>query len=255
MRKSALAIFAVGFALVGANALAQQPEPQPAPPMPYKQVPVTLPKPFNEPSFDAFRQQLATIAQKQDRAALARIVVARGFFWVPEGQDIADKAKSGIDNLAKAIGLEGANATGWDALALYAKETTADPDADHKGVICSPGEPTFDDKAAMELAAATKTDPAEWGYPARDKIEVRSGPEANAPVTERLGLHLVRVYPDDSPLGAVHGDVIRIVTPSGKLGFIPTDLILPLATDQLCYLKEGNAWKIAGVIGGVMPGQ
>jgi hypothetical protein len=31
---------------------------------------------------------------------------------------------------------------------------------------------------------------------------------------------------------------------------VPTDSILPLATDQLCYVKEGNAWKIAGVFGG-----
>jgi len=74
-------------------------------------------------------------------------------------------------------------------------------------------------------------------------------------VTEKLGLHLVRAYPDDSPTGAVHGDVLRIVTPSGKLGYIAVDALLPLATDQLCYVKEGNAWKIAGVLGGGTPGQ
>jgi hypothetical protein len=51
----------------------------------------------------------------------------------------------------------------------------------------------------------------------------------------------------------VNADMIRIVTPSGKLAFIPTDALLPLASDQVCYIKEGAAWKIAGVIGGVPP--
>jgi hypothetical protein len=120
-------------------------------------------------------------------------------------------------------------------------------------VLCGPGEPTFDEKAAEELAKATQTDPSEWGYPAADGLEVRAGPEQNTPMIEKLGLYLVRVYPDDSPTGAVHTEVLRIVTPSGKVGFVPVDALLPLVTDQLCYMKEGNAWKIAGAIGGVAP--
>ena len=61
----------------------------------------------------------------------------------------------------------------------------------------------------------------------------------------------MRVYPDDSPAAAVQGgDVMRIVTPSGKLGYVPADAIMPLASDQLCYVKDGNAWKIAGMLGG-----
>jgi hypothetical protein len=261
MRTSAIAILAAAvFAVVSAaaapTASAQQAEHPLAPPMPYKPVPVTLPQPVNDGTYNAFRQQLADIAQKKDHAALAAIV-AQNFFWVPEDQDIADKRKSGIENLARAIDLDGPDAPGWEALTAYANETSADPlpDPQRKGVLCAPGQPSFDEKAAMELAAATKTDPGEWGYPARNGMEVRSGPEDQAPVAERLGLHLVRVYPDDTPAGAVHGDVIRIVTPSGKLGFVPIDLILPLATDQVCYGKDGDAWKIAGVIGGAAPGR
>ena len=221
----------------------------PAAPKPYKPVAVELPKPVTDPSFVAFRKQLAGMVQKKDRATLARSI-AQSFFWIPEDKDIADRKKPPIDNLAKAIGLDGRDPPGWDLLAGYAEEATADPDPQHAGVLCGPGEAAFDDKAAEALATTTQTDPAEWGYPASNGLEVRSGPEQNSPVTEKLGLHLVRVYPDDSPLGAVHGDVLRIVTPSGKLGYVPSDAILPLATDQLCYIKEGNAWKIAGVFGG-----
>src|SRR5262245_65663951 len=58
------------------------PQPAPAPPPgPYKPVTITLPPTMNDPSFDAFRKQLGDIAQKKDRAALARLVTAN-FFWI-----------------------------------------------------------------------------------------------------------------------------------------------------------------------------
>ena len=208
-----------------------------------------LAQPVADPSFAAFRKQLAQIAQKKDRAGLAKHV-AKNFFWIPEDKDVADAKRSGIDNLSKAIGLDGKEASGWEVITSYAADATADPYPERKGVICAPGDPQFDDKAAEELAKSTQTDPAEWGYPVRDGVEVRSGPGPNNPVIEKLGLHLIRAYPDDSPASAVQADFLRIVTPSGKVGFIPADALLPIANDQFCYVKEGNAWKIAGVIGG-----
>src|SRR5262249_51912451 len=162
--------------------------------------------------------------------------------------DVADKSKAPIDNLAKAMGLDGNDAPGWETLAGFAGETTADPFKDPKrqGVVCGPGEPVIDQKAFDDLVKSTQTDPAEWGYPSADGIQVHAGAEQSTPVIEKLGLHLIRAYPDDSPSAAVHNEVIRIVTPSGKLGFVSVDLLLPLASDQLCYGKQGNAWNIAG---------
>ena len=237
---------------------APQPQPQqqqptqqqaPAPPKAYKPVAIKLPQPVADPTFEAFRKQLAGIAERKDRAGLARLV-ARNFFWIPEDKNVADAKKPGIDNLAKAINLDGRDANGWDVLASFANEATADPYAERQGVICAPADPQFDEKAAEELASTTQTDPGEWAYPVRDGVEVRQAAAANSPVIEKLGLHLVRVYPDDSPSAAVQGDVLRVVTPTGKVGFVPADTLLPLANDQLCYVKEANAWKIAGVIGG-----
>jgi hypothetical protein len=233
-----------------AEAAQEQPQtPALAPPKPYKVVAVKLPEAVKDPTFEAFRKQLVAAAQKKDRAALGRMV-ARNFFWVPEDKDVADKKKSGIDNLAKAIGLDGRDASGWDALLGYANDPTADKDPDRQGVICSPGDPTFDEMEAEKLAADSDTDAGDWGFTARDNIEVRSGPEKNAAVIETLRLQLVRVYPDDSPLAAVNTDSLRIVTPSGKVGYVPAELVLPLASDHICYIKEGGAWKIAGVLGG-----
>src|SRR5262245_62276511 len=99
----------------------------------------------------------------------------------------------------------------------------------------------------------TESEQVEWGYPSTDGIDAWAQSQANAPVVAKLGLHLVRAYPDDSPAAAVNADMSRIFTPSCKLAFIPTDALLPLASDQVCYVKEGSAWKIAGIIGGVPP--
>ena len=82
MRFSLHALAAILLSIAAAPAampvFAQAPQqaPAPAPAKPYKPVAVALPRPLGEPGFDAFRKQLANAAQKQDRAALAKLVVA-----------------------------------------------------------------------------------------------------------------------------------------------------------------------------------
>ena len=132
-------------------------------------MPITLPPGPNDPSFESFRKQLAEIAKNKDRAALTRLV-APNFFWVPEDKDLADKQKSAIDNLSKALGLDGTDGFGWEALAAYANETTVMADPQRKGVFCAPAEPDFDDRAADELANTTQTDAADWAFPTRDGL-------------------------------------------------------------------------------------
>jgi hypothetical protein len=228
----------------------QPPALPPAPaPGPYKPVAITLPAPLNDPSFDAFRKQLAALAQKKDRAALAPLVAA-SFFWVPEDADLADKKKSGIDNLAKALSLDGADAIGWDAVTAYAAETTIMADPQRTGVFCAPAEPAYDDKAADELANATQTDASDWGFPIRDGIEVRSAAKQDAPVVDKLGLYLVRILADDSPANAVLATFLKVMSSSGKAGYVPIDSVLPIGGEQLCYIKEASGWKIAGFLGG-----
>jgi hypothetical protein len=234
--------------LAQAPAPAQQPAPALAPPNPYKPVTIKLPAPVSDQSFVAFRKQIGDIAQKKDRAALARLVL-QSFFFINGEKDAADKKKPGIDNLAKALSLDGKEAAGWTTLREYAKEPTAEADEDRKGVICAPADPAFDEKAAEALAKQTQTDPGDWGYPVKDGVEVRAAAKVDAPVTDKLGLYLVRVYPEDSPAAAVQGpDFIRIVLPSGKTGYVAGDQLLSLGNEQLCYAKDGNAWKIAGFI-------
>src|SRR5262249_16606474 len=174
----------------------------PLAPGPYKPVPITLPPAMNDPSFDAFRKQLTQITQKKDRTALAAVVAAN-FFWVPDDTDIADKKKPAIDNLAKALGLDGSDGYGWESLGSYAAEPSAMADPQRPGVFCAPAEPTFDDKAADELANITQTDASDWVFPIRDAIEVRATPKQDGPVIDKLGMYLIRVIADDSPANAV----------------------------------------------------
>jgi hypothetical protein len=230
----------------GQNQQAQQP----APPKPYKAIPVTLPQPSADASFAAFRKQLGEIASKKDRAALAKLTV-NNFFWMGEKGDKADKKKSGFDNLAAAIELDDKDGSGWETLTAAANEATLEPVPERKGIMCSPANPTFDETAADNVAKDTGTDPSEWGYTSKPGVEVRSAAKADAPVIDKLGQNLVRIMPEEPPAGAPEQEqpFLRVVTPSGKVGFVAEEFISPLGTDQLCYVKDGNSWKIAGYAG------
>lgn len=225
--------------------------PPPSPIKPYKPVAETPPQPYGDPSFQAFRKQLLDVAGRKDRAALAKLVVAQGFFWIQD-KDHADPRKSGIDNLARAIDLDAKDGSGWDVVTGFANEPTAAELPDHKGVICGPADPTIDPRAFQALMQTTQTDPSEWGYVLHDGTEVRAAAQPNAPVIDKLGLILVRVVPEAAPPnGPEQPAFLRVALPSGKSGFIALEAISPLGGDQMCYAKDAGGWKIAGYFGGV----
>jgi hypothetical protein len=226
-------------------------KPPPPPPIkPYTPVAAKPPVPYDDSAFVAFRKQLADVAAKKDRAALAKLVVAQGFFWFQD-KDLADPKKPGIDNLAKAIDLDAKDGSGWDVLAVYADEDTAGPLPDQQNVVCAPAGPNIDPKAFQALIESTQTDASEWGYPTQDGLEVHSAGQPKAPVIDKLGMHLVRVLPDSAPPeNANQPPFLHVATPSGKAGFVPADSISGLGSDQMCYAKDGGGWKITGYFGG-----
>ena len=222
-----------------------------APAKPYKPVTVTMPQPYADPSFEAFRKQIADVASRKDRAGLTKLL-ANTFFWMGEKGDKANKRKPPIDNLAAAIDLDGKDGAGWEILTEAANEATLEPAPDRKGVMCSPASPSYDQKAAAQNAKATGTDFGDWGFPTKGSVDVHAAPQASAPVIEKLGSILVRVMPEQPqgnapPPGA---DFMRVVTPSGKVGYVPDEALASLDVDQLCYIKDAAGWKIAGYAGG-----
>jgi len=263
MRRMSALVFAAGLAYA-APALAQSPAPPQQPPAAQTQSPAAqtsaVPKPYAtiavrvapppaDPSFAGFRKQLGDIAAKKDRGALARLVVAKEFFWDTDDGDKADKKKSGIDNLSAALGgFSGQEAAGWETLEAAAAEPTAEPHAERKNVVCAPSVPQFDEQAFEKAIQDTGSDPGEWGFPIAEGVEVRASAAANAPAIDRLAMALVRVLPDDAATQEV--PFVRVSTPAGKTGYVPLDAIAALASDQICYLKDGAGWKITGYIGG-----
>jgi hypothetical protein len=247
LRRIALVAACIFALLSAATAQNQQRgQPQSARPAPYKPVAVTAPQAINDATLEALRKQLGEAAQHKDRVALAKLVVGQGFFWIGEKGDRADKRKSGIDNLAAALGLKNKDGAGWDMLASFADDPTGAPLPDRKDAICAPADPAFDGKAFSDLLASTKTDAGDWGYPVSADVEVRATPQANAPVIEKLGSVFVRIAIENASNTPAY---LRVVTPAGKTGFVPADAIAPIGNDQLCYVKEAGDWKIGGYVG------
>jgi hypothetical protein len=226
----------------------QAQQPAPPPPAPYTALSVAPPKPSTDASLAAFRKDLVAIAQKKDRAALAKLVLAKDFFWLKEEGNAAGK-KSGIDALATALKLASKDGSGWEMLGELASDETAADYPDRPNTVCSPAGPDFKPDDLEKLVTATKTDLGDWGFTAAENIEVRSAAQANSPVIEKIGMIFVRVMPDTAPNASQ--DFMRIVTPSGKVGFVAAEAINPLGSDQLCFGKDAaGAWKIVGMIGG-----
>jgi hypothetical protein len=258
MRQHSMAAALAALVSFATPGLAQQAQPQlpnlrpppPAPIKPYQPVAVTPPAPLSDPGFIAFRKQLADAAAHKDRGALSKLVVAQKFFWIQD-KDLADPKKSGIDNLAKAVGLDAPDAPGWDVLVGFANEPTAAESSDQKGVVCGPADPDIDPKAFEALGKATQTDPSEWGYPLKADAEVHAAALATAPVVEKLGMTLVRVLPDSGQQGDANQPMLHIALPDGKSGFVDAQALSPLGGDQMCYTKDAGGWKIAGYLGGV----
>jgi hypothetical protein len=247
------ATFFIAALLASAVAFAQPPDnklpARQAPPKPNKKVEVTLPPPVADPSFETFRKQLVDIAQRKDRAALAALIAPQGFFWERENGNAADEKKSGIDNFAAATGLDAKDGSGWEFVSDYASETSAAAVGDRPDMICAPATASFTEDDLLEAIKATDTTPMEWGYPLKDGLEVRESAKPDAPVVDKLGLHFVRVMVDDAPSASAAEPMLRIVAPSGKVGYVPAETLLPIGIDQLCYVKQDGAWKIIGYIG------
>ncbi len=228
------------------------PPPPPAPVKPYNPVAVTPPAAFTDTAFQNFRKNLVDAVQHKDRAALAKLIVGKGFFWVRDN-DLADDSKSGIDNLANAVDLDDPNGGGWAILADAAANASAAELPQHQGIFCSPAPPRFEPQAFGTLLQGTDTDPTDWGYPAQDGVEARAAAKPDAQVIDKLGMNFVRVLPDSAAPAAGAPSFLHVALPSGKTGFVASQAIVPLDHDLICYTKESGNWKIAGYVGGMGP--
>jgi hypothetical protein len=221
------------------------PKPQPLE-KPYKPVAVTVPPAPADPNFAAFRQQLAAAAKTRVHAQLARLVVARGFFWEGDAAGSFNPAARPIENFAAAIGLESKGGAGWNALAAFAIAPGTAPLPSRPGVVCAPAQPDFDPVDFDQLLATTGTQAADWKYLRDAAVPMRVAPRPVGRALETLGSYLVRVLANPDPTNLSWA---LVAAPSGKTGFIPSSLLLPLGGDRLCFHKDVTGrWQIAGYI-------
>jgi hypothetical protein len=253
MRYLSLVLAALLLTCEMALAQARAPTQRPPAHKPYTTVPVEIPQPRDDPSFAAFRKELADIAKRRIFAELAAAVVAHGFFWDRDFDAGFDPSRSGVENLASAIGLEARDGAGWNLLANFAAEPAATPVPSRLGVICSPPSPAFDETALDRLIEATNTDEIAWAYPRIAGVAVRAAPFPTSPVVETLGLHFVHVLDDEAPehVQPQRSAWARVATPAGKVGFVAPNSLRSLSDERLCYIKDiTGRWRIAGYVGG-----
>lgn len=218
-------------------------------PKPYEPLAVKPPEPYKDASFETFRKQFADVVKRKDRSALQKLVVTQGFFWEGESGDKINKKRSSFENFAAAVALDDQDGAGWELLASPAADPTLEPVEDRKNIMCGPASPQVDEQALEALIKATESAAEEWGFPLTSTLEVRAAAQPNAPVIETLGMNLVRVYPEE-PTGNKPPEMLRVVGPSGKVGYVPLTALAPIVFDQICYVKQGGTWKITGYSGG-----
>jgi hypothetical protein len=240
-------------AIIATASAATAAEQSPHPPKPYEPVAINLPPAWGDAGFDAFRAELAAVAKRRIYGELAPLVDAQGFFWHRDFARRFDLRRPAVDNLAAAIQLEQRDGAGWQMLAAFAAEISAEPLVSRAGTVCAPAHPGYDGVAYAKLLATTYTRDVEWAYPRADGTPVYAAPEAGAAIVARLGLYFVRLLgfegPNNEP-SRLRSQWARVVTPAGTLGYVAPNVLTSVAAERLCYRNDAlGAWWIAGFIG------
>jgi hypothetical protein len=186
-----LAAIAIG-ALVAKSAVARSEPPRVQSTKPFAVVNVQLPTRPDDPSFAAFRQSLAALAQRRSFDELARVVVTRGFFWDHDSARRFDPKRLPAENLATALRLDQGSDSGWTMLADFAAEPTATASAASPGVLCAPGRPEFDQNDFDTLLDATRSTANDWIYPRTVGVVLHLRQSEESPVIDKLGSYFVR---------------------------------------------------------------
>ncbi|HTS39701.1 MAG TPA: hypothetical protein VMH84_04070 [Xanthobacteraceae bacterium] len=225
----------------------------PSSPRPYQVVAATFPAAPEDASLDTFRQAFATVVKARVYGELARLVTSQGFFWDRDFNGSFDGQQSAVDNLAAAVHLEHGNGNGWVTLAGFAAETKVASLTGRPGIVCAPAEPSFDQAEFDRLLDTTRTSARDWAVPRADKTPVYAAARSNAKVKDTLAPTLVRVVNSlakDNEPESLRAAWVRVMTPSGRVGYVAPGALMPLSAARLCYGQDGfGRWHIAGFVG------
>ena len=219
------------------------------PPKPYSPIAITRPTASDDASFIAFRHVLAAGAKRRIYAELTPLVRTQRFFWDRDFGRKFDPRRPAVDNFATAIALEKNNGAGWDTLATFAMDDTAEPLESRPGVICAPARPDYDTIAFAKVLDVTDTTEIDWAYPRDEATPVRDAPQPRAAILGVLGAQLVRLLAYEGAGGNHSEPWARVTLPDGNIGYVAPGSLISLTGARLCYIKEPIAgWRIAGII-------
>ena len=226
-------------------------KPPPPPPIkPYTPVAAKPPVAYDDAAFVAFRKQLSDVAAKKDRAALAKLVVAQGFFW------IQDKDMRRSEKARHRQSRQGDRSCRQGRLRLgHSRRLRQRADrgriARPQGRVLRAGR---SDHRSAGLRSARQGDAdrsVRMGLSAqgRRRSSCRGATEFSGRRKAGFepGARAARFGPPNDPNPPAF---LHVATPSGKSGFIAMDAIAPLGGDQMCYSKDSSGWKITGYLGG-----
>ena len=233
--------------------------------VPYPEVKVTLTAAYApDPAFERMRAAFADAVAKNDIQALSALV-APTFLWTIGSQpaDQLDLGRDAVDNFKVVFGFRGLgkNEDGgveggpyWDALAVFAADSSYYAATDSGNLICGPMAAELTAEDAFEQArktVETGSDGADWYFTLGNTDVAKSPGATGAPIAKigTLALPLLSLYPaaqEGQP--APTPTYIEVLLPSGKSGWIAVTAMRPLFTDRLCYAKTpAGAWLIAAI--------
>jgi hypothetical protein len=234
----------------GGASLSQQAEMQP-----YTPVRITITDlGVRDPSFVAFRDRMREIIRARDRAVWRRYISPQLRFARDFG-GIYDKRKTAVQNLERALHFDVVDengkidrSSGWKTLEELFSKPFGHSEAAQRS-LCAPARPRYDEKAFEQLLQATRTDAlGDWDAIGPD-VNVHVEPRHTSPVIERTGLIFIRTIFREADGRLEHWR--RVVTPSGKTGFIRLDSSASIFNAQLCVAKNNRGeWRIVYWVGG-----
>ena len=190
--------------------------------------------------------------RKKDRAALAKLVVAQGFFWIQD-KDVADPKKPGVDESRQGDrSCRQGRLRLVDARRLWQRANRGRI-ARSQGRVLRAGRSDHRSAGVRKRSAKqTQTDPVRMGLSAQGRRR-----SARRRPAEFAGRRKARAQPGAraARYRAAERSLTRRLSCTWRRrpanpASSPMDAIAPLGGDQMCYIKDASGWKITGFLGG-----
>jgi hypothetical protein len=138
----------------------------------------------------------------------------------------------------------------WDVLTAFAADGSYSQVTEGGNLVCSPISAEFDDEEYQRAREAIEPDDdgVEWYFTTTEVTVTKSPDNHSQPIGQLNGIAvpLLDVFPaavENQPTPPA--TYVKILMPSGKVGWIPAEVARPLSSDRLCYAKTPSGeWKI-----------